>query len=200
MPLKPHAVIEVAEAVLGCVCAALDAAREDGVEGALGCPCRACVIPGTAAWDGCDGGCGPDTGAPGQLTVSVARVFPAGEGFPTVDTSVQNLRGCKPPPLTAVELVITLLRCAPTQDEGMCPPSCEELRDAATAVYVDASTVYSALWCCLPGLSPNPRRPRRFTIGQQTVIGPQGGCVGLEQRVTIALPGCGTCPGEDGAS
>ncbi|MDN3056845.1 hypothetical protein PH213_20285 [Streptomyces sp. SRF1] len=199
MPLTPHSVHDLAEAVLGCVCVALDTAAADGVEGALGCPCRACVIPGAVAWDGCDAieGCGGDGGAPGQLTVSVARIYPAGQNFPAEDRTVQGVRGCTPPPLTAAELIITLLRCAPVVDEGGCPPSCEELTEAARAVHVDAATVYSALWCCLPGLGPNPRRPRRFTVGGQRIIGPEGGCVGLEQRVTVALPGCGTCPGED---
>lgn len=202
MPLTPYSVHDLAEAVLGCVCAALDAAVEDGVEGALGCPCRACVIPGAVAWDGCDAleGCGGGPGAPGQLTVSVARIYPAGDRFPAMDTTVQGVRGCVPPQLTAAELVITLLRCAPVMGEDGCPPSCEELAEAARAVHVDAATVYSALWCCLPSLGPNPRRPRRFVVGAQQIIGPQGGCVGLEQRVTVALPGCGRCPGEDGSS
>lgn len=203
MPLTPYSVHDLAEAVLGCVCAALDAAVADGVEGALGCPCRACVIPGVVAWDGCDAleGCGGQAGGPpGQLTVSVRQIHPSTlDRFPAMDTSVQGVRGCTPPPLTAAELIITLLRCAPVMDEDGCPPTCEELTAAARAVHVDMATVYSALWCCLPGLGPG-RRPLRFVMGAQTVIGPQGGCVGLEQRVTVALPGCGRCPGEDGTS
>lgn len=199
MPLLPSSIHDLAEGVLGCVCAALDAAAVDGVEGALGCPCRACVVPGLPAWDGCDGldgGC--DGGPPGQLTVNVRQVFPTSpDRFPAVDTSVQGVRGCAPPHATGVELVITLLRCAPVMDETGCPPSCEELTEAARAVHVDAATVYSALYCCLPGLSPNPRRPRRFVLGAQQILGPAGGCVGLEQRVTVALPGCGKCPGEE---
>lgn len=199
MPLTPYSVHDLAEAVLGCVCAALDAAAET-VPGQPGCPCRTCVIPGVVAWDGCGPeDCAPD-GEPGQLTVSVARIYPAGQNFPAEDRTVQGVRGCMLPPLTAAELIITLLRCAPVQDEDACPPTCEEQTEAARILHVDASTVYSALWCCLPGLGPNPRRPPRFVIGAQRIVGPDGGCVGVEQRVTVALPGCGKCPGEDGTS
>ncbi|MCC9686860.1 hypothetical protein [Streptomyces sp. MNU103] len=199
MPLLPSSIHDLAEGVLGCVCAALDAAAADGVDGALGCPCRACVVPGLPAWDGCDvldGGC--EGGPHGQLTVNVRQVFPSSpDRFPALDTSVQGVRGCAPPHATGVELVVTLLRCAPVMDESGCPPSCEELTEAARAVHVDAATVYSALYCCLPGLSPNPRRPRRFVLGPLQIVGPAGGCVGLEQRVTVALPGCARCPGEE---
>ncbi|MFU0240457.1 hypothetical protein ACKI1J_32550 [Streptomyces scabiei] len=199
MPLTPYSVHDLAEAVLGCVCAALDAAAET-VPGQPGCPCRTCVVPGVVAWDGCGPeDCAPD-GEPGQLTVSVARIYPAGQNFPAEDRTVQGVRGCMLPPLTAAELIITLLRCAPVQDEEGCPPPCEEQTEAARILHVDASTVYSALWCCLPGLGLNPRRPPRFVIGAQRIVGPDGGCVGVEQRVTVALPGCGKCPGEDGTS
>ncbi|MFI1954796.1 hypothetical protein ACH437_23610 [Streptomyces xinghaiensis] len=198
MPLTPYAVHDLAEAVLGCVCAALDAAAADGVPDARGCPCRACVVPGVVAWDGCaPEDCG-DGGEPGQLTVSLGRIYPAGQNFPVEERSVQGVRGCQIPPLTAAELIVTLLRCAPVVHEDGCPPSCEEEAEAARVLHVDMSTVYSALWCCLPELGRHPRRPPRFVIGQQRVIGPEGGCVGLEQRVTVALPGCGKCPGEDG--
>ncbi|WP_371793824.1 hypothetical protein OIE91_11140 [Streptomyces albidoflavus] len=198
MPLTPNAVHDAAEAVLGCVCAALDAAAEE-VEGQPGCPCRACVVPGTVAWDGCEADpCGqPSADAPGQLTVSVARLYPSSlDLFPGEARPVQGIRGCAPPPFTAVELVVTLLRCAPVMDENGCPPTCEEQDAAARVLHTDAVTVYNALWCCLPGVRvAGSRRPPRFVVGGQRIIGPQGGCVGLEQRVTLALPGCGVCPG-----
>lgn len=87
MPLTPYSVHDLAEAVLGCVCAALDTTAEE-IPGQPGCPCRVCVVPGLSAWDGCDEeeGCGqPEGGAHGQLTVSVARIFPSGQSFPTED-------------------------------------------------------------------------------------------------------------------
>ncbi len=33
-------------------------------------------------------------------------------------------------------------------------------------------------------------------MGVQRTIGPEGGCVGLEQRITVALPGC-ACSSEE---
>ncbi|MGP3957014.1 hypothetical protein ACTWPT_13515 [Nonomuraea sp. 3N208] len=102
--------------------------------------------------------------------------------------------GCSLPSTTAAEIVVTLLRCAPTLDERGCPPTCEDLEASARVVHVDAATVYSALMCCLPHTAG--RRGRRFIMGRTRIVGPQGGCVGVETRVTVALPGCAPCPGD----
>jgi hypothetical protein len=187
--LRPLSLHDLTQAVLTCVCQALtDAAAE--VEGQPGCPCRACVVAGAPAWDGCEDPC--SGGAGGQLTVHVARLWPSTD-FPSRDQEVRGLRGCAPPPTTAAELVVTLLRCAPTLDDRGCPPTCEAMAAAARVTHVDAVTVYNALICCLPGTA-GPRG-RRFVMGEGKIVGPQGGCVGVEQRVTVALPGCAPCPG-----
>lgn len=191
MAMTPTAVFDIAETVLACVCAALDETAAE-VEGQPGCPCRACVIPGAPAWDSCDSACSGEPG--GQLTVNFSLLYPS-SAFPQADREVRGLRGCAPPPTTALELVITLLRCAPGPTTNGCPPPCEELEAAARVLSVDAATVYNALMCCLPHTAG--RRGRRFVMGQQRVLGPQGGCVGIEQRVTVALPGCAPCPGEE---
>ncbi|MER6632327.1 hypothetical protein ABT301_29605 [Streptomyces sp. NPDC000987] len=191
MPLSPLAVHELTESVLACVCAALDETATQ-VEGQPGCPeCRRCVVPGTAAWDGCEDPCTGE--ASGQLTVNVTRIYPSTtSSFPSPDQTVRDLRNCQPPPVTAVELVVTLLRCAPGPTEDGCPPDCDLLSEAARVLHVDALTVYSALLCCLPATGGG-RRGRQFVLGQQRIIGPQGGCVGLEQTVTVALPACPPC-------
>lgn len=196
MALTPLAIHDLTEAVLGCVCAALDLTAAE-VDGQPGCPaCQACVVPGQPAWDSCDDPCGKE-GSGGQLSVSVARIYPSTDAdFPAEARMVQGVRGCVPPTVTALELVITLLRCAPTFSETGCPPTCTELSAAAQALHVDMVTVYNALLCCLPGTEQR-RRGRRFVMGVQRTVGPEGGCVGLEQRVTVALPGCGQCPGEE---
>ncbi|MEU2487029.1 hypothetical protein ABZ593_20775 [Streptomyces sp. NPDC012617] len=195
MALDPLAIHELTESVVGCVCAALTRTALV-VDGQPGCPCRTCVVPGTVAWDSCDDPCGAK-GEGGQLTVSVARIFGSSDAdFPSESRVVQGVRGCTPPPLTALELVVTLLRCAPTMSENGCPPSCDELGRAAQVLHVDMVTVFNALLCCLPGTLPT-RRGRRFVMGQQKTVGPDGGCVGLEQRVTVALPGCGQCPDDE---
>lgn len=191
MALRPLSLHDLTETILGCVCAALDDAAAQ-VPGQPGCPARACVVPGAPAWDECADPCGDDM-VGGQLTVHFARTY-ASSRFPAEDLEVRGQPGCKPPPTVAAELVVTLLRCAPTTTEHGCPPSCEELAAAAKVTHIDAVTVYSALECCLP--HTGGRRGRRFVMGQQRVIGPEGGCVGVEQRVIVALPGCGTCPEE----
>ncbi|MFC4060255.1 hypothetical protein ACFOWE_18275 [Planomonospora corallina] len=101
-------------------------------------------------------------------------------------------RGCAAAPLLAAELVVTLLRCAPTLDERGCPPSCEELEAAARVVHVDAVTIVNALLCCLPGTGA---RGRRFVLGATRILDVEGGCGGVEQWVTVALAGCAPCPG-----
>lgn len=193
MALKPLAIHDLTENVLGCVCAALGAAAET-VEDQPGCPCRSCVVPGEVAWDSCEDPCTGE--ASGQLSVSVARIFASGpDDFPSERRVVLGVRGCVAPPITAVELVVTLLRCAPSIDESGCPPSCDELARTARRLHVDMVTVNNSLLCCLPGIDPRPRG-LRYVMGASRTIGPEGGCVGLEQRVTVALPGCG-CPDEE---
>lgn len=194
MALTPLAIHDLAEDVLGCVCVALDQAAE-GDDTRPGCPdCRTCVVPGAVAWDSCEDPCGGGSG--GQLSVSVARIYAATiDGFPAEARVVYGVKNCTPAPITAVELVITLLRCAPTFDESGCPPSCEDLAAASRILHMDMVTVYNALLCCLPGTDTTRPRGRRFVMGQQKPVGPEGGCVGLEQRVTVALPGC-RCPEE----
>jgi hypothetical protein len=188
MALQSLAVHQIAEAILGCVCAALDEAAAE-IEGHPGCPCRACIVPGDVAWDGCADPCTGEAG--GQLSVSVARLYPS-SNFPDLSQEVQGTRGCTPAPITAVEYVVTLLRCAPLPTEHGCPPSCDEQAAAARTVHIDAAVIMNALLCCLPGTSSN-RRGRKFVLGASRIVGPEGGCVGVEQRVVVALPGCG-CP------
>lgn len=194
MALTPLAIHDLAETVLACVCMALDDVAAE-VEGQPGCPCRACVVPGTPAWDDCSDPCSGDDGPGGQLTVNFARIYGTSR-FPQEEIdNVQGTRGCQPPATMAAEMVVTLLRCVPTVNENGCPPTCEELSAAARVTHVDAATVYNALMCCLP--KTGGRRGRRFLMGQQKIIGPQGGCVGIEQRVIVALPGCAPCPDDD---
>jgi hypothetical protein len=197
--LNLNAVQDAAEAVLGCVCAALQDAAQ-AIEDHPGCPCRSCLVPGTPAWDSCDDPCNknPAGGAGGQLSVNVARLY-ASSDFPTPDRSLPptQARGrltCAAPTAMAVELVVTLLRCAPTFDEGGCPPPCEDLAAAARILHTDMVIVRNAVECCLPTATEH-RRGRVVFVGESRTVGPQGLCVGLEQRVTVALPGC-LCPQE----
>ncbi|MGW2964027.1 hypothetical protein ACWDGI_36965 [Streptomyces sp. NPDC001220] len=93
-----------------------------------------------------------------------------------------------------MELVVTVLRCAPSFGEGACPPSCDALEEAARILHIDMVVVRNALERCLP-TTGDQRRGRVVFVGEQRTVGPQGGCVGLEQRVTVALQGC-LCPSD----
>lgn len=198
MALNLLAVHQLTVDVLGCVCRTLDATAQE-IEGQPGCPCRACVVPGQAAWDSCAEPCDGTEGTGGQLTVNVARIYQASlDSFPSTesrDREVRGRRGCQPPQLTAVELVITLLRCVPVISEDGCPPTCEELAAAARVINIDAVSVMNAMDCCLPGLGTR-RQGLLYSVGVQRQVGPQGECAGIEQRVTVGLVNC-RCPDEE---
>ncbi|WP_329173336.1 hypothetical protein [Streptomyces sp. NBC_01477] len=75
------------------------------------------------------------------------------------------------------------------------PPTCGELAAAAQVAHVDATSVLTALMCCLPTTGTRRRGPQ-FVIGRGRVLEPQGGCMGVEQALTVAVPSCG-CPTEE---
>lgn len=188
MALTLTAVHDMAADILACVCAALEQAAAEDDTGCLpGCPTRACVVPGRPAWDSCgQEDCGDEVG--GQLTVHLVGLRPA----PTTGDATRvamAAAGCGPPPRTVAELVVTLLRCAPVPDDTGCPPDCEEMDAAARVVHADAVTVWSALTCCLPEITHSRRGTPRWELpaGPQ-IVGPQGGCVGVEQRVLVTMP------------
>lgn len=195
MALRRTAVHDLTQAVLGCVCEALQATAVE-VEGQPGCPCRACVVPGQPAWDNCGNPCDQEDEVGGQLSVSVVRLYPSSLAqFPAEDRQVLGTKTCVLPQLIAVEVLVTLLRCAPGPSEDGCPPTCEELALAAQILHTDMTTVHNALMCCVPATSSR-RRGQIFIVGQQKTVGPQGDCVGLEQRLTVGLPAC-PCPEEE---
>lgn len=190
MALTPSTIHDIASEILGCVCAALDQVAEDN-PGLSGCPtCQVCVVPGVPAWDACLNDCSGEAG--GQLTVSLARLYASTHHtFPAEDRTVRDARECMVPSMAA-EFVIGVTRCAPGPTEQGCPPSCDDLTASARQLHADAATVFQALLCCVPRTS-TAHRGRRFVMGPQRVIGPEGGCVGIEQRVTVELPGCAPC-------
>ena len=196
MALSLLAVHQVAENLLQCVCAALSRLPTE-VPGLDGCPCRSCVVPGAVAADGCDADCGtPPVGEyPGQLSVNVVRLYSSDRpAFPREVLAVHDLKQCGPPPVTAVELAVTVYRCTPLPTDQGCAPTCEQMSASAMQLHADMLTVQSGILCCLAGTDTARRTGRRFVLGQSRTLGPQGGCVGLEQRVTVALDDCVPCP------
>lgn len=194
MTLSMLAVHEAAEALLNCVCTALDALPLE-MPAMAGCPCRVGVVPGSVAADGCDGGCDVPAGEyPGQLTVNVVRLFasdrasfPRELGTQQAGGGVRDLKNCALPVTTAVELLVTLFRCVPGPTDDGCPPSMEELNVAAMQFHADMLAVQQGIMCCFAGTDTSRRTGRRYVVGQTTTIGPQGGCVGFQSRVMVAL-------------
>lgn len=193
MALSYFSVHEAATDLLNCVCDGLNRMHAE-VPGLAGCPCRTCVVPGAPVADNCGEGCEkiPDGQFPGQLTVNVARIYVTGRKefpryAPSAITSILDDRTCAPQQTTAVDLLVTLYRCVHGPTEDSCPPSCDDLNDDAMQLHADMLAIQSAIQCCYAGTDTTRPRGRRFTIGQSSVIGPQGLCVGVQQQVTVAL-------------
>lgn len=205
MPLSILAIDEAATSILACVCEALDRLPTE-VPGLFGCPCRAGVVAGLPAADACDNGCGP-TGPgeyPGQLTVNVVRMYASDRtSFPRelgtlsvagVSGAVRDARNCALPQVTAVEYAVTVFRCTPLPSDTGCPPSMADLSANALQVHADMLAVQQGILCCLTGTDTTMRLGRRYVMGQTRYIGPQGGCVGFETRLIVALDDCLPCP------
>lgn len=152
----------LAEEIKDCLCVALEEQSD------CGCPCRACVIVGPTVWDDCE--CG-------SLTIALDRVYVHGN-FPTSETGPIF---CSSP--LAGDFTITLLRCAPTVKDDGTAPSCDEISASARQIYTDFYITLRALICCLAA----KRRFAQFVVREAIPVGPDGGCVGFQIRVTIML-------------
>lgn len=160
--LTPDLFWLTAEELLDCVCAALTEESE------CGCPCRAGVVVGAPAWDDC---------CEGSLNVWMERpyfhdIFPAQTSAAVV---------CSTP--LAGEFAIQLLRCAPTIKDDGSAPTADELSESARLMYQDMYITLRALSCCLA----QSKRDRLYTIRESNFVGPEGGCVGFQIRLTIQL-------------
>lgn len=162
----PDQLIDVASALLGCLC--------DRLAETLGGPvCRCCLEPGQSVpMDVCCD-CGKGNG---KASVRLAAVTP-----------VAQARGrCTADDRWVATLEMQVHRCAaPLQADGQ-PPTCAQVtRDAAVAMD-DAAAMRRAVICCpaLDGLEATP--------GVWTPLGPLGGCHGGLMLVTVAFYEC--CP------
>lgn len=160
--LTPDLFWLTAQELLDCVCSALD------LEAECGCPCRTCVVAGTPVWDDC---------CEGQLTAYIERVF-FHENFPS---QVGEAQVCAS--FLAGDIVIQLLRCAPVVNDDGSPPTCAELSESARKIYQELYISMKALVCCLA----EAKRHRKYLITEGRIVGPEGGCVGFEIRVTLEL-------------
>ena len=190
MPVNMLSVHQVAESLLTCVCEALDRVPEQ-MPGLDGCPCRTGVVAGAPAADGCDGACSAAADEyAGQLTVHVVRTYVAElPRYTNLQAVLLEGANCGPNALTVVDLMVTLWRCSPGPTDEGCPPTMAELEATALQQHVDMMAVTQAVTCCFPETDPTRRKGRRYSLGASTAIGPQGGCVGFQTAVTVALDG-----------
>lgn len=145
-------------------------------------PQRVCIpVPGQIADDACD--CG-------QLALTVPRRYPS-RVFPgeAVDDASQGPCGA---PYLAFDVLVSVMRCAPSPDAQGNPPSCDELAQAALIKEADAWIMRQAAGCCLRDMEDADRIAVWLLRGDQD-RGPSGSCVGVDLRLTIGIPHC-TCP------
>lgn len=128
---------------------------------------RSYVAAGQIAWDDC---CG-------MLVVAPERVYRS-QIFPTefVDREICD-RGW-----LNLDLLILLVRCVPTVDDRGRAPSQTQLDQAYKKILDDAGVVWNAVQCA--GL---PDEWEKAGLSQ-AFVGADGGCIGIETRVTVGIP------------
>ena len=148
----------------------------DSLAGTIGGqPDRACVVPGAIAWDQCD--CG-------QLAVSASRWFYS-ENFPQETGPGTQLTPCMMPYLVA-EIVIQLVRCMPSPEGRNLFVPCSQLTTAARTLTEDAYVVLETTREVLCELRDDDIIVD-FTFGEETSVGPEGGCGGVELRAFVGI-------------
>lgn len=161
---------DLAAEILACARAELELTS-------AGAPERSCVHVGEVAHDDC---CDPPGG---QLSVTITRVYPS-SSFPDDDST--TLPPCGPP-FAAVDLTVQIVRCAPGMSDDGKPPTCAEIEAGARVAYLDARAIWKGVRCCLMAMPLD----RTSVVGEQTFIGPEGGCQGSSLTITIGLiDGC----------
>jgi len=130
------------------------------------------IAAGMVAWDSC---CGLLVAAP-ERTYRSAQ-FPI-EG--TTDYVCESA-------FIVVDVVILLLRCVPTIDDRGNPPPVAGLSAAYQSVLNDAAII----WNVVNGELPDGWQRSGLDQGY---VGAQGGCVGVETRLSVGLAQSLWCP------
>jgi hypothetical protein len=140
-------------------------------------PCRAGVVPGLVAWDDCS--CG--------LLAVTWSITMASETFPQEKV---DITGNCDAPWEVMEAVVQLIRCAPSppgNNSKQLAPSVRALSDAALRMDKDESQTVRACSVLLCGMK-DVNEISDFMVGRCASLGPEGGCVGIELRMYVALP------------
>lgn len=148
---------------------------QDVITAALSTPVESAgVTPGAIAWDKCD--CG-------MLRLSVQRTF-FYESFPSELGAVIN--GCEVAQFAA-DIVIQIIRCAPSPGEQGEPPSTAALAASAQQVSIDAYEAMTAVLCELQDMA-SADEIDGYLVRSSTSQGPSGGCVGSQFTATVGVP------------
>ena len=126
---------------------------------------RSYVAAGDIAWDDC---CG-------MLVVAPERVYRS-QTFPAESTDEEICFGG----YIAVDYVVLVVRCVPTVTDQGRAPSVSSLQAAYDSILEDAAVIYNAVTGDLPDYWV------RSSVAQ-TFVGAQGGCIGVETRLTIGI-------------
>lgn len=130
------------------------------------------VAAGAIAWDTC---CG-------LLVAAPERTFRSAQ-FPIEGTTDYECETA----MIVVSIVILLLRCVPTIDDRGKPPPVPQLSAAYQSILNDAAIIWNAV------TSELPEGWQRANV-DQGYVGAEGGCVGVETRLSIGLAQDAWCP------
>lgn len=149
---------------------------------------RILVAPGAeVAWDNCQ--CG-------QLSASVSRLYPS-RRFPD-DWSLRKDGNCSQAYVIA-DMNIQMVRCVPGVDTDGNPPTPVSLSAAALIQFEDMYVIRQTASCYLQTAYDAPTSPSlkiaEWLIGDQTPLGPEGGCAGSELHFKVAWWADCSCPG-----
>ena len=159
-----------------------ECANDSLVATSAGAPGRQCTLTaGSIVWDDCQ--CG-------QLSVTVPRIYNS-QRFPVETVEDGNASACGLPYLV-MDVLISVLRCAPAIAPKALAPTCDNMLGAALIWHEDAQAVRRALGCCLRDMTEMDDI-LSFTLGPTVAVGESGGCVGFEITVKVGLPNC-LCP------
>ncbi len=133
---------------------------------------RSYIVPGALAWDNCE--CG--LLAIEWQTANYTAVFP---------TPRQVFAdGCKP--YLALQLLVTVLRCAPNPSANGDAPSPEALGAAAIVNLDDLEALLAGTAEAASTLEDN-NVILQYALGPVNPAGPQGGCVGVTQQIHLGF-------------
>lgn len=126
----------------------------------------------------------------GLLVVAPERIWRTIEPFPT-EAGPDAV--CDPYPI-AIALVVTILRCTPTLDDKGRAPSVASQEAALSALLIDGAVVWKALRDpALLGDDGTGYPLWERAALSQTYLGGEGGCIGVETRVTVGIEQSSWC-------